>query len=426
MKACFFGQSPRISTYLFAIVAGPYDFKEHRAEGLPPMRIFARKNLVKHVSFEEMFNLVSVGIRFYEQLFGQRFPFAKYDQAFVPEHNFGAMENVGCVTYNEVYLYRGLVKTVAKRLRFACTILHELAHMWFGNLVTMKWWNDVWLNESFANFMGFYTISQAPELKHFDTVWLTFQRYKFWGIESDEMATTHPISLEVNDTEEANSLFDGISYGKGSSFLKQLFHVIGIDTVKKGLHIYFEKFKWRNTTLDDFIDCLHQAYQQRSSQDQTLNLHSWCSYWLNTSGLNILEPKVSVDDHGNLQALQISQSCDFSGQNNRLRMQRLNVAVYLKDLSVRVIENVTLDDVQALTSVPLPAGEPLPLVAVVLNHGDHAFCKVVFDQMTIQFFEDNLFHIRDDLSRCIIWRYLWTMVLDCKLSSIKYCQIVIK
>lgn len=261
MTAHCFRQSARISTYLFAIVAGPYVFVEHVQEGLPPMRIYTRKRLIDYVSHQEMFSIVGTGMRFYEDLFGKKYPFDKYDQVFVPEHNFGAMENVGCVTYNEVYLYRGVQKTLAKRLRFACTILHELAHMWFGNLVTMKWWNDIWLNESFANFMGFLTISRSPELQHFFSVWLTFQRYKSWGIESDQLSTTHPICCEVNDTEQANSLFDGISYGKGSSFLRQLFHVLGFEAVRAGLHLYFEKFQWQNTTLPDFIGCLTAALQ---------------------------------------------------------------------------------------------------------------------------------------------------------------------
>ena len=157
---------------------------------------------------------------FYFDLFGHGYPFNKYDQVFVPEHNYGAMENVGCVTYNELYLMRGQTPSLAKRIRFSITNLHELAHMWFGNLVTMKWWDDLWLNESFATYMSFLAMVGSPKLKFYTTPWATFLRYKFWGISTDQLSSTHPICCTINSTDEAESLFDGISYGKGSAFLK--------------------------------------------------------------------------------------------------------------------------------------------------------------------------------------------------------------
>ena len=185
------------------------------------MRIYARQSLVADVNHEEMFNVTEAGMSFYKDFFGQPYPFRKYDQVFVPEHNFGAMENVGCVTYNENYMYRGQTPTLAKRLRFSITNLHELAHMWFGNLVTMTWWNDLWLNESFATFMSFLAMSRSPRLEHYHaTCWVTFLQYKFWGVSKDCLSSTHPICCEIVATDQADSLFDGISYGKGSAFLK--------------------------------------------------------------------------------------------------------------------------------------------------------------------------------------------------------------
>ena len=153
-------------------------------------------------------------------MFGKAYPFNKYDQLFVPEHHCGAMENVACVTYNESYMMRGETPSLAKRLRFAITNLHELAHMWFGNLVTMKWWDGLWLNESFATYMSFVAMADSPELAYFDTVWATFLQYKFNGVNTDVLSSTHPISTPIADTAEAENLFDGISYGKGAAWLK--------------------------------------------------------------------------------------------------------------------------------------------------------------------------------------------------------------
>jgi aminopeptidase N len=250
-------------------VAGPYEYVE--CEGAsPPMRIYARDSLMKwlHLRKEEMFMVTQAGIRFYEKFFGQVYPFRKYDQVFTPNHNWGAMENVGCVTYNESYLFKDQEKPLlAKRLRFSITNLHELAHMWFGNLVTMKWWNDLWLNESFATFMSFLAMSQSEELQYFDTVWCTFLGYKGWGVRTDCTTSVHPITCEINSTIEAEAMFDGISYGKGSSWLKQVYNVIGHDTMSQGLATYFKKHAWGNTILTDFIGALDGAYEQNRRAD---------------------------------------------------------------------------------------------------------------------------------------------------------------
>ena len=165
------------------------------------MRIYARKTLKEDINHVEMFKVTKAGIKYYEDLFGRAYPFGKYDQVFVPEHNYGAMENVGCVTYNENYLFRGQKPSIAKRLRFSITNLHELCHMWFGNLVTMKWWNDLWLNESFATYMSFLSMANSEELSYFDTVWATYLQYSFWGINTDQMSSTHPICCEIGSTD---------------------------------------------------------------------------------------------------------------------------------------------------------------------------------------------------------------------------------
>ncbi len=318
-KTSVFRESDRFSTYLFAIVAGPFDFFERNTPGLPPMRIYARKTVLDalELSQEEMFNVTQSGMHFYKDFFGKAYPFRKYDQVFVPEHNFGAMENVGCVTFNELYLARGEVRTLAKRLRFAITNLHELAHMWFGNLVTMKWWNDLWLNESFATFMSFLAMQHSPALEYFhSTCWVTFNQYSFWGVSTDQLSSTHPICADIVSTDQAESLFDGISYGKGSAFLKQFYNLLGYETMKRGLHAYFDKYQWSNTTLPDFVNCMQDAWKETGDKSlgEDFNFLKWCDEWLTTSGINIFEPEISEDR----KSLSIRQSTGLRGKN-RLR-----------------------------------------------------------------------------------------------------------
>ena len=260
-RSFVFPESFKISTYLYAIAAGAYGFFERKTEGLPTMRIYARQTLMEEVNHELMFNVTESGMWFYNDFFQTPYPFRKYDQIFVPEHNAGAMENVGLVTYNELYLFKGQTATLAKQLRFSITNLHELAHMWFGDLVTMKWWNDLWLNESFATFMSFLAMESSPRIAQFhDTCWVTFLQYKYWGVNTDQLSSTHPICCQIANTSEAEEIFDGISYGKGSAFLKQMYNILGRDVMSKGLKIYFDKHQWKNTQLPDFVGALEEAW----------------------------------------------------------------------------------------------------------------------------------------------------------------------
>ena len=270
------------------------------------------------------------------------------------------MENVGCVTYNENYMYRGSTPTLAKLLRFSITNLHELAHMWFGNLVTMKWWNDLWLNESFATFMSFLAMKRSPQLQHYhETCWVTFLQYKFWGVSKDCLSSTHPICCEIVATDQAESLFDGISYGKGSAFLKQWFNILGFETMSAGLHMYFQRYEWSNTTLPDFVSCLVEAYQ--ASGDQSLgpnfDMTQWCDEWLKSSGVNTLEPILELEN-GQLRSLKIRQGLGNRGKN-RLRLQKFNVGIYeagaasgapiiIKDVLVSQTEEITEVDISSV------------------------------------------------------------------------------
>jgi aminopeptidase N len=232
----------RISTYLYAFVAGPYsqfnnEVPDHDKH--VPMRIFARKSIAQYVDHQEFFKITMAGMDYYKDFFGLAYPFRKYDQVYVPEFNAGAMENVGLVTYNEAYVPRSKTVPTVKKEGLAITILHELAHMWFGNLVTMKWWDDLWLNESFATFMSHISLANAKGLEKYTMSWELMIRYKSWGMKTDQFSTTHPIAADCKHTEDADVIFDGISYGKGASFLKQMCHYITEDVLKAGMIQYF-------------------------------------------------------------------------------------------------------------------------------------------------------------------------------------------
>lgn len=216
------------------------------------------------------------------------------------------MENVGCVTYNEVYLFKGQQITKQKKAGFCNTNLHELAHMWFGNLVTMKWWDDLWLNESFATFMSYYCQAKFEEFKEYhDITWAMFNKYKGWAYRADGLSSTHAIYSEVPSTDDAETVFDGISYGKGSAWLKQTHFIIGHDTMRAGLHKYFQDFSWKNTTLPDFVGSLNWAWEQSGNKSlgENFNFKEWCEQWLKTSGANVLEPLIEWNADSSIKSL---------------------------------------------------------------------------------------------------------------------------
>jgi len=261
-----FKETPKIPTYLYAIVAGPYKHIELNEVGLPPMKVYLRDSLMKKADqnyLKEIMTVTKSGLNFYKDLFGKPFVFSKYDQVFAPEFASGAMENVGCVTINEDLLYIGEPLTLEKRKASFITIMHELAHHWFGNLVTMKWWNDLWLNESFATYISYMSISRAEDLHYLGSPWDDFVTRKFGGVRDDILNTTHPICSEIKNIESADSAFDGISYDKGASFLKQTHKLMGHERFKAALHKYFDRYQWKNTELKDFVGCLVEAYQEK-------------------------------------------------------------------------------------------------------------------------------------------------------------------
>jgi aminopeptidase N len=283
-----FEPTPRISSYITALVAGPYavvrDEVQTRA-GTIPLAVYCRESLREHLDAENILELTKKGFAFFEEEFDQPYPFAKYDQVFTPEYNMGAMENVGLVTITETYVFRGKVPDALVERR-ALTVLHELAHMWFGNLVTMRWWDDLWLNESFAEWAS--TTAQA-EATEWTEAWTTFATAeKAWAYRQDQLSSTHPIAADMVDLSAVEVNFDGITYAKGASVLKQLVAYVGREPFREGLRSYFRKYAWGNTTLDDLLAELEAT----SGRD----LRSWSELWLETAGVNTLTPELVVED----------------------------------------------------------------------------------------------------------------------------------
>jgi len=279
-------ETPPISTYIFAVVAGPFDsFTDKvivRGKEIP-LRLFCRKSLTKYLTpdLEGIFTITKQGFEFLTDLFDIEYPFVKYDQIFVPEYNQGAMENAGCVTFNESYLFRD-PPTESQRMGRGDTILHELTHMWFGNLVSPNWWDGLWLNESFATFISYYALSLATVYKG-DKPWQSFNAsLKVWAEREDQLATTHPIQGKVADTEQTFLNFDGITYAKGACALKQLLGVIGEPAFKAGMNRYFKQHAWGNATITDFLKALEHGYNSVSKGTETLDLIEWSKLWLET------------------------------------------------------------------------------------------------------------------------------------------------
>mmetsp|Transcript_1239 Transcript_1239/g.1434 ORF Transcript_1239/g.1434 Transcript_1239/m.1434 type:complete len:274 (-) Transcript_1239:1266-2087(-) len=256
-----FEACPPISTYIYNMCAGQYEVIESPVQDFKvPMRIFLRKSKLECIDAPEAFRVVREGIKFYEQFTSTPYPFAKYDQIFCPEFRIGAMENVGAITFADVLLPPKPAQTDFIKERLAFIQLHELAHMWFGDLVTMKWWNDLWLKESFADFMGSANLVDNEAFhEKYPTAYYYFFEFLTHGVHADTLKNTHPITVEVKHTEDAVNVFDRISYEKGASFVKQLSYFVGSDALKKGMKLYFDRYSFKNTQLTDFISCLQEA-----------------------------------------------------------------------------------------------------------------------------------------------------------------------
>ncbi|WP_125774946.1 aminopeptidase N [Antribacter gilvus] len=411
-----FAPTPRISSYITALVAGPYSVERSSltsSDGREiPLGAFARKSLAEHLDADYIFEKTRQGFAFYESTFGVPYPFTKYDQLFVPEYNMGAMENAGCVTFTESYVFRSKV-TDAVRERRVVTILHELAHMWFGDLVTMKWWNDLWLNESFAEYASTLATAEATE---WEAAWTTFASMeKAWAYRQDQLPSTHPIVATINDLEDVQVNFDGITYAKGASVLKQLVAWVGRDAFIAGVSAYFRKHAWGNTELVDLLTELEAT----SGRD----LSSWSSLWLETAGVNTLRPQVEVDDKGRITSFTVLQSAPTEWPT--LRPHRLGIGFYsLVDGALVRTHRVEVDVDGARTDVDDVLALDRPAL-VLLNDDDLAYAKIRLDTRSLSVAIEHLAQISDPLARSLVWGSVWDAVRDGETPASDYVRLVL-
>ena len=396
------------STYLFALVVGPYHVARENHDGTD-IGLFCRKSLAKHMDTAELFEVTRQGLDFYAEFFDFPYPFGKYDQVFVPEFNAGAMENVGCVTHNEFMIFRD-PPTLNQRRERAEVVLHEMAHMWFGDLVTMRWWNDLWLNESFATYMSYLCMDEATK---FDTGWQDFAySMKNWAYRQDQLVTTHPIVGEVEDTDQTFLNFDGITYGKGASVLKQLVKAIGMEGFREGMRHYFRTHAYGNATLAQFLGSLETG----SGKD----LQQWARLWLETSSLNTVGSRWEADGE-RISHFSLTQSAPDGYPT--IRPHHLDIGLVRDEGGKLEMQVITGSVDSAEAEVDAARGLPRPDL-VFPNYGDHAYAKVALDVQSLEFLKEHMQRVEDPLLRLQLWASLWNMVRDQQLRSTEYLELV--
>ncbi|MEU4357758.1 aminopeptidase N [Streptomyces virginiae] len=419
-----FEPTPRISSYITALIVGPYHAVHSSYEGPDgqsvPLGIYCRPSLAEFLDADAIFEVTRQGFDWFQEKFAYDYPFAKYDQLFVPEFNAGAMENAGAVTIRDQYVFRSKVTDAAYEVR-AETILHELAHMWFGDLVTMEWWNDLWLNESFATYTSIACQAYAEGSK-WPHAWTTFANsMKTWAYRQDQLPSTHPIMADIRDLDDVMVNFDGITYAKGASVLKQLVAYVGMDAFFKGVQAYFKAHAFGNTRLSDLLGALEET----SGRDLT----AWSKAWLETAGINVLRPEITTDADGVITTFGIRQEAPplpagAQGEST-LRPHRIAVGLYeLQDGALVRTDRIELDIDGALTSVPELVGRARPAV-VLLNDDDLSYAKVRLDEESLAAVTAHIGDFTESLPRALCWASAWDMTRDGELATRDYLSLVL-
>jgi aminopeptidase N len=417
-KTHVYEQTKPMSTYLVALVAGPYaewtdEFRDEDGTVIP-LGLYCRSSLAEHMDAEEIFKLTKQGFSRYHKAFDFKYPFGKYDQCFVPEFNAGAMENVGCVTFREDYVFRSRVTRYFYEAR-ATTILHEMAHMWFGDLVTMRWWDDLWLNESFATWASEFCMATATE---FTDAWTTFAiAEKSWAYRQDQLPSTHPVAADIQDLHAVEVNFDGITYAKGASVLKQLVAFVGEDNFLAGLRSYFQRHQFGNAVLSDLLHALEEA----SGRD----LSDWGAQWLQTTGLNLMRANFSVDTENKFTDFAILQGPARPGAGET-RTHRLAVGVYDFADSGKLVRThrIELDVTGERTEVPELIGVPRGKL-VLVNDDDLTYCTVRLDADSLATLIDHIGDFEESLPRTLCWSAAWEMTREAELKARDFLTLVL-
>ncbi len=410
-----FEPTKRLSTYVTALVAGEYHQVHHvyrGAHGDIPLGHYCRQSLVEHLDVDELVRLTSQGFEFFEDAFGFPYPFGKYDQLYVPEYNMGAMENAGAVTLRDEYLPRSRQDRAFYEYR--CTVvLHEMAHMWFGDLVTMRWWDDLWLNESFAEWACYHAAVQNTA---FTESWTGFTNArKVTGYRQDQMPSTHPIAADNHDLDAVEVNFDMITYAKGASVLKQLVAWVGLEPFLAGLRQYFQDHAYGNSEFSDLLSAL-----ERSSGRE---LQGWAQEWLQTAGVNTLTPRFALDEQGRYTSFAVQQSADPDWPT--LRRHRLGVGLYdAHDGRLVRRRYVEVDVVGESTDLAELVGETQPDL-LLLNDEDLAYTKIRLDERSQATLVSGLGTLEDSLARALCWGAAWDMTRDGEMSATAYVDLVL-
>ncbi len=410
-----FAETPPMSTYITALVAGEFHSirKAHQGRGGEVvLGLHCRQSLVKFLDADRLFRITESGFGIFEQHFGTPYPFADYDQVFVPEFNAGAMENAGCVTIRDEYLPRSRVTDAMYDTRDS-TILHELAHMWFGDLVTMKWWDDLWLNESFAEWASYFAQREDRQGKGIDP-WASFAAArKLWAYEQDQMPTTHPIAADMVDLDAVENNFDGITYAKGASALQQLVAWVGQDAFLAGVRSYFAEHAWGNTQLADLLRHLTAA----SGRD----LEHFSGQWLEQAGVNTLRADFDVDDDGRFKRFAVLQTADPRWPT--LRQHRLAIGLYeVNDGRLQLTDRVETDIAGDATDIGELAGKKRPDL-ILLNDRDLTYAKIRLDPVSLATAINCIDQTTDDLARALLWGATWDMCRDGEMAAADFVTL---
>ena len=408
-----FQPSVRMSTYVAAICAGPYHEVRREHDGID-LGYFCRRSMVEHFDVDDLHEITAQGFDFFHREFQIRYPLPKYDQLWVPDFNFGAMENFGCVVHAEsLFLFRSQVTDYEYEQR-ANTILHEMAHMWFGDLVTMRWWDDLWLNESFAEWASHWCSAEATRFREAWTTFLSVR--KAWGYHQDQLSSTHPVYAEIPDVDAVQVNFDGITYAKGASVLKQLVAYVGRETFLAGLRDYFTTHAWGNATFDDLLTALERAAGRP--------LREFAAQWLETAQVNTLRPEVAVDGDGRYTTVAVLQ--EAPAEHPTLRTHRLAIGLYdLVDGALTRRRRLELDVSGERTEVPELVGQPAAAV-LLLNDDDLTYAKIRLDRDSMANVVRHIAGLGSSLARALCWAAAWDMVRDAELPARDYLALVLR